>query len=200
MKPIVSLSYFHRKIGPLVYYSFPENALDTRLYVRIANIMDQAIEEGFFTHSIEDLNSMNYYFEIYSEKARGGKEMLMLSVIIDQSMTPEIEQNILSSCIEFAEKLQSNEEVHKAFYINEKNSYDEIERKKIEENQELIKLWLKELYWVSLDEIREKTEEEQISILLKDKEIFYTLEKLSNGPITYEDNKNINKSRFYSHK
>ncbi len=201
MKPIVSLSYFHRKIGPLVYYSFPENVLDARLYVRIANIMDQAIEEGFFTHSIEDLNSMNYYFEIYSEIARGGREMLMLSVIIDQSTTLEIEHNILSSCIEFAEKLQSNEEAHKAFYINEKNSYDEAEQKKIEENEELIKLWLKELYWASLEEIREKTEEEQISILLKDKQIFFTLEKLSNGPITYEDlqkwfNETFKKSLF----
>ena len=187
MKTLVSLSYFHRKIGPLVFYSFPEKVLDGQLSVRIANIMDQAFEEGFFTHSFENFNSMNYYFEIFSEWARGNKEMLMLSVLFDQVTDSDIEQNVLNWCIEFAEKLQSNEEIYKAFYINEKNSFELDEQNKIESNEDLIRIWLRELYWASLEEIREKTEEERIASLLRDQEIFYTLEKLSNGPITYED-------------
>ncbi|GAH60485.1 unnamed protein product [marine sediment metagenome] len=73
MKPIVALSYFHRKIGPLVFYSYPESMLDEQLSARIANIMDQTVSEGFFTHSFEKNNSNNYYFEIHSDWARGNK-------------------------------------------------------------------------------------------------------------------------------
>lgn len=149
--------------------------------------MDQAFEEGFFTHSFENFNSMNYYFEIFSDWARGNKEMLMLSVLFDQITDSDIEQNVLNWCIEFAEKLQSNEEIFKAFYINEKSSFEADEQEKIGSNEELIQIWLRELYWASLEEVRERTEEEKIASLLKGKEIFYTLEKLSNGPITIED-------------
>ena len=67
LNTIVALSYFHRKIGPLVFYSYPESILNDDLSVRIANIMDQTFNEGFFTHSFENLNSMNYYFEIHSD-------------------------------------------------------------------------------------------------------------------------------------
>ena len=55
LNTIVTLSYFHRKIGPLVFYSYPEGILDYNLSVRIANIMDQTFNEGFFTHSFENL-------------------------------------------------------------------------------------------------------------------------------------------------
>ncbi|MFX1447294.1 MAG: hypothetical protein ACFFCG_04085, partial [Promethearchaeota archaeon] len=112
MKPIVALSYFHRKIGPLVFYSYPENMLDEQLSARIANIMDQTVSEGFFTHSFEKNSSNNYYFEIHSDWARGNKEMLMVSIIFDQQINPEIEQSVNLLCTEFLEKLLSNEEIY----------------------------------------------------------------------------------------
>ena len=86
MKTIVAISYFHRKIGPLVFYSYPKNSLDKDLSAKIANIMDQQFNEGFFPHSFENLKSMNYYFEISSDWARRNKEMLMLSIIINQQI------------------------------------------------------------------------------------------------------------------
>ena len=106
MKTIVAISYFHRKIGPIVFYSYPEGNLDNGLATRIANIMDQTVSEGFFTHSFENKNSMNYYFEIYSDWARGNHEMLMVSIIFDRQTTVEIEQNVNTLCSEFSEKLQ----------------------------------------------------------------------------------------------
>ncbi|HEY0089632.1 MAG TPA: hypothetical protein VGB37_12360, partial [Candidatus Lokiarchaeia archaeon] len=104
MKTIVTLSYFHRKIGPLVFYSFPEELLDGDLSVRIANIMDQTFNEGFFTHSFESVNSSNYYFEIHSDWARGNKDMLMISIIFEQQTTPEMEKNVSALSKEFSEK------------------------------------------------------------------------------------------------
>jgi len=186
LKTIVALSYFHRKIGPLVFYSYPEGIIDEALSVRIANIMDQQYSEGFFTHSFESLYSMNYYFEIHSDWARGNKEMLMVSIIFDRQTSTEIEQNVLQLCNDFSEKLQSNEEIFTAFYINDVNNFEGEDREKIIKNDSLIKLWVNNLYWAVIEDTREKTEEEKIAALLNKRHIFLTLEKLSKGPITLE--------------
>jgi len=201
LKLFVTLSYFHSKIGPYIYCSFPEKALDAQLMRKIANLMDHPLDEGFFNYNFEDLNSMNYYFEIYSGWARGGRQMLMLSVIVNQIVTKEREKNILSYFIEFIEKLQSNEEAYRAFHLYEKQKYDEIIQKNIEENEELVKSWLKEIHWASLEEFRDKSEEEKIASIFKDKEIFDTHEKLSKGAIRCDDlqkwfNENFKKSLF----
>jgi hypothetical protein len=186
VRTIVALNYFHRKIGPLVFYSYPEGFLDEELSVRIANIMDQTFSEGFFTHSFETLNSMNYYFEIHSEWARGNKEMLMVSIIFDQQTTTEIEHNISGLCVDFSEKLQSNEEIFTAFYINDLSNFEETDKDNIIKHDSLIKAWVKNLYWAIIEETREKSEEEKIAILLNKKHIFKVLEILSKGPATLE--------------
>ena len=186
MKTAVSLSYFHRKIGPLVFFSYPKNSLDKDLSVKIANIMDQQYSEGFFTHSFENLKSMNYYFEIHSDWARGNKEMLMVSIILDQQISVEIEENLSSLCAEFSERLQSNEEIYTAFYIKDLNSFDDNDKEIIVKNEALIEAWVNGLYWAIVEYTWEKTEEEKIAILLNDKHIFGTLERLSNGPIPLE--------------
>ena len=160
--------------------------LDENLSVRIANIMDQTLYEGFFTHSFEDMYSMNYYFEIPSEWARGNKEMLMVSIIFDKQTPPEIEQNVLTLCNEFSERLQSNEMIYTAFYINDLNNFEEEDQEKIISNDSLIKLWVKELYWATIEDTREKTEEEKIANLLNKKHIFLILEKLSKGPLSLD--------------
>ncbi|MCJ7649954.1 MAG: hypothetical protein MUP85_15185 [Candidatus Lokiarchaeota archaeon] len=187
MKTIVALSYFHRKIGPLVFYSYPEHELDEQLSTRIANIMDQTVSEGFFTHSFENKISMNYYFEVHSDWARGNKEMLMVSSVFYRQLTPEIEQNVVNLCTEFSEKLQSNEEIYTAFYINDINNMEEQEREIIYKNNSLVRLWVKELYWATVEDTREKSEEEKIATLLNKKHIFLTLKKLSKGPISLEE-------------
>jgi len=185
LKTIVALCHFHRKIGPLVFYYYPEGILEEDLSVRIANIMDQTFNEGFFTHSFEKLNSMNYYFEIHSDWARGNKEMLMGSIILEK-ITPEMEQNVSTLLNEFSEKLKSNDDIFTAFWMNELNNFDENEGEAIVKNNSLIKLWVKELYWATVEVTKEKTEEEKIAYLLNKKHIFLTLRNLSKRPITLE--------------
>ncbi len=196
MTTIVALCHFHRKIGPLVFYSYPEGMLDESLSIRIANIMDQTFTEGFFTHSFERLNSMNYYFEIHSDWARGNKEMLMISIIFEQQTNPEMERIVSTLSSEFSERLSSNEEIYTAFYINESNYSDEVDRESITQNNSLIKLWVNELYWAIIELIKEKTEEENIAYLLNKKHIFFTLAKLSKGPITLEELKDWFNEKF----
>jgi DNA-binding HxlR family transcriptional regulator len=187
LKTIVALSYFHRKIGPIVFYAFPKQELDDQLSARIANIMDQTVSEGFFTLSFEDKLSMNFYFEIHSDWARGNNEMVMVSLIFDHQISAEMEQNLMNLCAEFCSKLQSNEEIYTAFYISDINNMEEDDKSLIIKNNEVVKGLVKELYWATLEETREKSEEEKIATLLNKRHIFLTLRKLSKGPISLEE-------------
>ena len=145
MKAIVALSYFHRKIGPIVFYAFPKQELDDQLAARIANIMDQTVSEGFFTLTFEDKLSMNFYFEIHSDWARGNNEMVMVSLIFDHQISAEVEQNLMNLCAEFCSKLQSNEEVYTAFYISDINNMEEEDKNLIIKNNEVVKGSVNEL-------------------------------------------------------
>ncbi|MBD3215334.1 MAG: hypothetical protein GF311_22185 [Candidatus Lokiarchaeota archaeon] len=186
MKTIASLSYFHRKIGPIVFYAYPEDLLEEQLSTRIANIMDQQFSEGFFTHSFEETITMNYYFEIQSDWARGNNDMLMISIIFDEQTDIKVEEKIQDLCIEFSDKLKSNEDIYTAFYISDLNNFNQKEQEKIIRNNELVKLWVRELYWAAVEVTRQKTEEERLAELLSEKYVFLTLRKLSKGPLPLE--------------
>jgi hypothetical protein len=166
---VVVLSYFHRKVGPSVFYSYPEDSLDRELSVKIANIMD-LYNEGFFTHLVENLKTLNYYFEIHSEWARGNVEMLMVSTVIDQQISLETEERISELFVEFSEQLKSNKKIFTAFYINDiyhrkvdKEPLSFLEVKELVTiSGTLIRAWLKELYLSILEMARDNTQEEEI--------------------------------------
>ncbi|MFW9939422.1 MAG: zinc ribbon domain-containing protein [Candidatus Thorarchaeota archaeon] len=148
---IVLLSYFHSKIGATVFYSFPETPLDKDITNRLYDIMTQQNEEEFFSLSFENLKILNFYFQIPSEWARGKKEMVMLSIIIKQQISPEIEESISILCKKFSEKMQSNEDIYTGFYTLELTKHDEVDKERIIKNQNLIKASVQDLYWDSMD-------------------------------------------------
>jgi hypothetical protein len=168
----VVLTYFHRKIGPLVFYSYPKNSLDKELSTKIANIMDQLFDEGFFTHSFENFKSINYYFKIPSDWARGNKELLMLSIIVDQQISPEIEEiriitperlvglpkTILKLCEMYGKEMQSTEDIFTGLYIDDLSDHDENDKERIRKNESLIKVWVGNLYWEIVENARKKNE------------------------------------------
>lgn len=161
---VVVLSYFHRKVGSSVFYSYPEDSLDRELSVKIANIMD-LYNEGFFTHLFENSKTLNYYFEIKSEWARGNKEMLMVSTIINPDISPETEEKISQLFVEFLEKLCSHEEIFKAFYLNDL-SYYERDKEEIIKNVVLLKASVEDLYWAIAEVPIEISEEGKLMNLL----------------------------------
>ncbi len=178
----IALSFFHRKIGPIVVYNYPDT-FDEVSRLRIADIMDQAYEEGFFTHSFGDLTSMNYYFEIFSSWARGNKEMVMVSIVMDNEVSSDLEHLLLSYTIDFATKLKNNKEIYKGFYLSDEENFAEEERVKIREMNKQLTVWVQELYWTTFEESRKKSLEEKIATLLKERDVFFTIQKLSKGPI-----------------
>jgi len=58
----ITLSWFHRKIGPTIYYEYPESNLPPDELTKIPDLMDMKFEEGFFSHSLENLYLFNYFF------------------------------------------------------------------------------------------------------------------------------------------
>ncbi|OLS14864.1 MAG: hypothetical protein RBG13Loki_1496 [Promethearchaeota archaeon CR_4] len=191
----IALSFFHRKIGPIVVYNYPET-LDEVNKLRIADIMDQAYEEGFFTHSFGDLTSMNYYFEIFSSWARGNKEMVMVSVVLNNEVPSDLEHLLLSWTIDFATKLRNNMEIFKGFYLSDEENFSAEDRVKIREMNNQLILWVKELYWVTLEETREKSQEEKMATLLKERDVFFSIQKLAKRPILYNQLKEWYNSEF----
>ncbi len=187
MQASVAISYFHRKIGPMVYYSFPELVLDEKEKIRLADIMDQAFEEGFFTHKFSNLYSMNYYFEIPSDWARGNKEMLMISIIVDVTPSPEVEDTINLWCEAFANRLKTEDTAFKAFYDKEDPQVRESDIDDMEKSMENIQDWLQEIYWLAIEELREKSEEEKWAEIMSKPQIFKIIKKLSKGPMKKED-------------
>ena len=174
----VILSYFHTRIGTSVFYSFPKAQLDKEMSDRLYDIMTQQKEQELFIHSFENFKIINFYFQIISEWARGKREMVMISIVFNQQISPEIEESMSSLCKRFSEAMQSEEDIFTGFYIKDIKQYEE-DKARILKNEPIIKKMVQNLYWETLEETKKKSEEEKITLLLNDRYIFESLEKMS---------------------
>ncbi|MFX1389101.1 MAG: hypothetical protein ACFE9Z_03445 [Promethearchaeota archaeon] len=176
---LIILSYFHTKIGPLIFYSYPKTELDEEISNRIYEVMDQPNREEFLTQTFGNTKLLNYYFQIHSDWARGKKEMLMLSLAVYQQISPEIEETVSNICAKFSEKMQAKENIFMGFHIKNLQNHEEIDQELITKKEAIIKEWVQDLYWEILDGTRKKSEEEKITLLLDDRYIFESLEAMS---------------------
>ena len=167
LKVIIALSHFHTKIGPRVWCSYPKGQLNENTSREIAEIMNQTFNEGFYVHTSESVISLNYYFEIPSDWARGHKEVLMVSIVLDRRIPHEIELDISQVCSGFSGRLQSNEDIYTAFYIDDLKNFEDEDKETIRKHNAIVREWVVELFAESLEVLREKSEEEKIALLLK---------------------------------
>ncbi len=145
MEPTINLSYFDRRIGPTLFYSFPEAILDEDLSHRLGSIMEAVFTERIFTYSFKDISLLNYYFEIRSSWNCGGQESLMLTFVFQRNSL-DIEQKIIDLFKKFQNKLDSDQNIFTGFYINYIENREEKDKEFIVKNNSLIKLYIKELY------------------------------------------------------
>jgi len=144
---IVSLSFFKRRSGPLIYYYYPENSLNVTEKTSVANSMDSAYNnERYFIHQSSNLSSLNYYFEIQSDWARGKKEMLMITVILNTKISKSIEDIVLSICIDFETELTSIKDIYKALYDKDFDSFSDEEQSDIEKISRILRMKIKEFH------------------------------------------------------
>ena len=60
MKAAVAICYFHRKIGPMVFYLYPEEGLLEEEKRRLSDVMDQSYEEEGFFRNIDGSGELDY--------------------------------------------------------------------------------------------------------------------------------------------
>lgn len=142
----VSLSLFKRKKGPVIFYSFPEKSLNFLEEESVANSMTQSYNEKFFIHQSSLVSSLNYYFEIHSDWARGNKEMLLVSVILDQMINQANEEMIYSLCEQLESQFNSNKDIFKALYLDEMERFKDEDQVNIKRNYEGLIIFLKDFY------------------------------------------------------
>ena len=158
-----ALLYFHRKAGPIVYGSYPENVLNEEQSKKLCKELEIAIREGFFSRSYPDISHVSYYFEIPSDWARGKKEMLLLSFVFRKLPGKDITNALHLKSIKFVEKMQVHPEIFKGFYNpSEIGSYLKDEQEKALKMNELTKQWIKSLYLASVDVFQSSSMENAI--------------------------------------
>ena len=140
----VIFSYFHRKIGPIAFYAYPENEFTEKEEKITQDLMKTASNRKFFTYQTAFFSSMNYYFEIESSWARGGKEMLMLTIVLNTQINEIIEYKMEIICQEFETKIKETENIFKGIYLKAIERFEEGEKKEIKSNAELIRSYIKE--------------------------------------------------------
>lgn len=119
---VVLLTYFDNMLGPTPFLIAPfrakegEPVLSVPLQRDIAALMDTISSEGYFSHSLKDINTANYFIELNSRRGRGGKELLCVSILA-KVKNPEIFKGALEN---FAIKFKKIPDVYKAFYIEAK--------------------------------------------------------------------------------
>ncbi len=142
------ITYFHRKKGPTLFYSYPDDAFTEREKRNTLDLMKTAFNEKFFTYQTIFFSSMNYYFEVESDWSRGNKEMILISIVLNTSINDILEEKVELLCQEFANKCQQTEGIYKGFWIERLDEIKGVESKKheIELKANLIQAYIKEFY------------------------------------------------------
>ncbi len=144
-KKSVILSFFQRNTGPVIWDAFP-NDIPEREKSNIVAVMAHTAKEGFYIHQTSAISSLNYYFEIPSEWARGNKEMLMVSVILDRIIDDSVEKTVKTLLTSFVSKLKESDNLYKALYVKDLDKYSEEQQSDILKISENLRSILKETY------------------------------------------------------
>ncbi|HMF30867.1 MAG TPA: hypothetical protein VKK79_05615 [Candidatus Lokiarchaeia archaeon] len=145
MEPIIVLSHFHRKMGPVVFYSFPERMLDAEQSCRIAKMLDEMEHKGPFARSLEEFQAINYNFEIQPDPERISKELFLISLLFEEQVTPEVEREIAGLLRAFTERMKAERELYNVFYLDDLTALSAHEKKSAAQLNLLIKSWAREL-------------------------------------------------------
>ncbi|MHA1270450.1 MAG: hypothetical protein ACTSPY_11725 [Candidatus Helarchaeota archaeon] len=185
----LNLSYFNTIKGPQVMCTYPEG-LDEEKALDIANLLNisELIKQKFFIYDIADFKTINHYFEIPSEWARGKKEMLLLSIIIIGEPI-ESDQEIEKIMEKIASKITEIDNAYMGFYTydwEKAEDYDEVDensnkiKKIVEGSLELVKKTIKEAKEKAIKRVLRSFEPEELGTYIMDAKFFenvYNVEK-----------------------
>jgi small GTP-binding protein len=133
--------YFDKQRGPIAFDTTPKE-ISKDVESLLGKLFDVSEEEGFFEHNSklgkEPFACANYLFFMDSAWARGEREMVMLSLIVEDNIKLEIFEDTLTK---FATAMKSIKDGFKAFYAKSDKSDSGIEK-----SLKLIKLLVTDCY------------------------------------------------------
>ena len=142
---VIEFYYFDFKVGPALFYSYPKGKFSKELSDRVCEAMDIQDSETNFTYSFEGIISLNHYFKIDSEWARGKKEMCMVSIILDKEAKPELKDKITTSCGNLMKAMKLSKGMYSAFYKDHVKAHEE-DKDEILSNRSMLKAWIKNVH------------------------------------------------------
>ncbi|MHA1279458.1 MAG: ADP-ribosylation factor family protein [Candidatus Helarchaeota archaeon] len=129
------MSYFDMIEGSKILLKYPHNLdLDDNKTNQITKLLDVMFERSFFVHQFDFSTTANFYAEISSEWARGGKESILISVLLNAHENPENWKEPLEELVKYIETIP---DIYKSFYYYTSNTDPQIVRK-IQELESLI--------------------------------------------------------------
>jgi len=177
----LNLGFFNTIRGPQILCYYPDT-LEEEKAQQIANLLNisELLKQKFFVYETSpQFKTVNYYFEIPSEWARGKKEMLLISLIL---IDEPIEQSHVFEEImkEIAASIEEINDAYKGFYMYDagRDDYDAIEDindlicEKVENFLEKTESTLRLAKETSLDRVMETTEEKRIGSYVVDANFF----------------------------
>ena len=185
----LNLSFFNTIRGPQILCFIPDS-LEEEKAQQIANLLNisELIKQKFFVYETSaQFKTVNYYFEIPSEWARGKKEMLLISLILIDEPVEQIHvfEDLLHR---IGTKIAEIEDAYKGFYMYDtgKDDYDTIEEintkicKVVESFLEETKVTVEKSHKASLELVMKTDEKKKIGSYVVDANFFdflYRIEK-----------------------
>lgn len=130
------LSFFDEYYGPKVQDSY-SSKLNESLRKKVEEFMNFEVEDMFIEGIIaeEEAKIININFSIPSDWARGRKQDLMLSVIVDKNYRSDIFHNLLK---ETSEKIKNIPNIYKLFNKGKSGKLNELEKSELENKLETV--------------------------------------------------------------
>ncbi|OLS22796.1 MAG: GTPase HflX [Candidatus Heimdallarchaeota archaeon LC_3] len=118
MSNTIIISYFDSLKGPINFlniFSKENIKIPKQIIDKVTKLLDLFQNEQFFTQSVDNYNSANYYFKIPSKWARGQNELVLLTFLKskDESFIETIESVVKNLSAE----ILSIPDIFKAFYV-----------------------------------------------------------------------------------
>lgn len=109
----IIISYFDMIEGSKTLLKYPENlALDDSQMRQINKLIDITFESSFFFHQFDFSNTTNCYIDVPSKWARGGKESVLFTILLDSTDNPE---NWKEPLREFTDQFLAIPDIYKSF-------------------------------------------------------------------------------------
>ncbi|MBN2153362.1 MAG: hypothetical protein JW839_18050 [Candidatus Lokiarchaeota archaeon] len=127
----IVLTYFDRKLGPAIIGTYPASLLNAEVQETCINWFDMRAGPGFFSASSGTITGLNYYFEVINPRMPGGKDSVLLTLLVNSKPSILIEDIVSNTLAEQAEKLSNDLTLFRALYADveagtEKHNKDEM--------------------------------------------------------------------------